>query len=65
MFASKAAGEIHSEMERGFIKAEVYTYNKLMQYKFEPALKDAGKTRQEGTNYRVQDGESIFFKFNI
>ena len=52
-------------MERGFIKAEVYAYDDLMQYKSELALKDAGKIRQEGKNYIVQDGDVIFFKFNV
>ena len=65
MSAPKAAGEIHSDMERGFIKAEVYTFDDLIQYKSEPALKDAGKIRLEGKNYIVQDGDIIFFKFNV
>ena len=65
MIATEAAGEIHTDMERGFIKAEVYTYDDLMQYKSESALKDGGKIRLEGKNYIVQDGDIIFFKFNI
>ena len=65
MIASEAAGKIHTDMERGFIKAEVYTYDDLMQYKSESALKDGGKIRLEGKNYIVQDGDIIFFKFNI
>ena len=65
MIATEAAGEIHTDMERGFIKAEVYTYDDLMQYKSETALKDAGKIRLEGKNYIVQDGDIIFFKFNV
>ena len=52
-------------MERGFIKAEIYSYNELMQFKSESALKDAGKIRQEGKNYIVKDGDIIFFKFNV
>jgi hypothetical protein len=52
-------------MERGFIKAEVYTFNDLMQYKSEPALKNAGEIKMEGKNYIVQDGDIIFFKFNV
>ena len=63
--ALKAAGKIHSDMEQGFIKADVYTFNELMQYKSELALKDAGRIRQEGKNYIVQDGDIIFFKFNV
>ena len=52
-------------MERGFIKAEVYTFDDLIQYKSESALKDVGKIRLEGKNYIVQDGDIIFFKFNV
>jgi len=63
--APEAAGEIHTDMEHGFIKAEVYTLGDLIQYKSEQALKDAGKIRLEGKNYIVQDGDIIFFKFNV
>ena len=65
MSALQAAGKIHSDMERGFIKAEVYKYKELIQYKSELELKDTGKIRQEGKNYIVQDGDIIFFKFNV
>ena len=65
MSVLKAAGSIHTDMKRGFIKAEVYTFNELMQHKSEFALRDAGKIRQEGKNYIVQDGDIIFFKFNV
>ena len=65
MSAPEAAGEIHTDMERGFIKAEVYSFDDLMQYKSESAPKDAGKIRQEGKNYIIQNGDVIFFKFNI
>ncbi len=65
MIATEAAGEIHTDIERGFIKAEVYTYDDLIQYKSESALKEGGKIRLEGKNYIVQDGDIIFFKFNI
>ena len=61
----KAAGAVHTDMERGVIKAEIYTFNELMQYKSEQALKDAGKIRDEGKNYIVQDGDIIFIKFNV
>ena len=60
-----AAGEIHTDMAMGFIKAEVYSYDDLIQYKSDSALKDAGKIRQEGKNYNVEDGDVIFFKFNV
>jgi hypothetical protein len=63
--APRAAGEIHSDIERGFIKAEIYSFAELMQYKSEAALKEAGKIRQEGKNYLIQDGDLIFFKFNV
>jgi len=63
--APRAAREIHTDIERGFIKAEIYSYDELMQYKSELALKDAGKIRQEGKNYIVKDGDIIFFKFNV
>ena len=63
--APQAAGEIHSDIERGFIKAEIYSFTELMQFKSEAALKEAGKIRQEGKSYIVQDGDVIFFKFNV
>ena len=63
--APQAAGVIHTDFERGFIKAEVYTYDDLIQYKSENAIKEQGKLRQEGKNYIVQDGDIIFFKFNV
>ncbi len=63
--APQAAGEIHSDFERGFIKADIYHFNDLMQYHSELALKDAGKIRQEGKLYIVKDGDVIFFKFNV
>ena len=63
--APQAAGVIHTDFERGFIKAEVYHINDLTQYKTELALRDNGKIRQEGKDYLVKDGDVIFFKFNI
>ncbi len=63
--ASKAAGEIHTDFERGFIKAEVYHYDDMLRYSSEPALRDAGKIRMEGRNYVVQDGDIIYFRFNV
>ena len=52
-------------MERGFIKDKVYTFDDLMKYKSDPALKDSGEIRLEGKNYIIQDGDIIFFKFNV
>ena len=63
--APQAAGVIHTDFERGFIKAEVYTYDDLMLLKSENKIKEQGKLRQEGKNYIVQDGDIIFFKFNV
>jgi len=63
--APKAAGVIHSDFERGFIKAEVYSYDDLVQYGSEAEIKAAGKYRMEGKEYVVQDGDVIFFKFNV
>ncbi len=63
--ASRAAGEIHTDMERGFIKAEIYASDELISFGSELALREAGKIRQEGKNYTVLDGDVIFFKFNV
>ncbi len=63
--ASKAAGVIHTDFEKGFIKAEIYHIDDLKEYETELALKDNGKIRQEGKDYIVQDGDIIFFKFNV
>jgi len=63
--AVDAAGEIHSDIQRGFIKAEIYSLNDLIQHQSEDSLKSNGKIRQEGKNYIVQDGDIIFFKFNV
>ena len=64
-FAPQAAGVIHTDFERGFIKAEVYHIDDLKKYETETKLKEQGKIRQEGKNYLVQDGDIIFFKFNV
>jgi ribosome-binding ATPase len=63
--ASQAAGVIHSDFEKGFIKAEVYRLEDLERYKTETALRSAGKIRSEGREYAVQDGDVIFFRFNV
>jgi GTP-binding protein YchF len=63
--APQAAGTIHTDFEKGFIKARVYTLKDLLQYKTEAALKDAGKIRQEGKEYTVQDGDIMEFLFNV
>ncbi|PKA63988.1 Developmentally regulated G-protein 1 [Apostasia shenzhenica] len=63
--APQAAGAIHSDMERGFICAEVMKFDDLKDLGSESAVKAAGKYRQEGKTYVVQDGDIIFFKFNV
>ena len=63
--AASAAGIIHTDFEKGFIKAEVYTLDELEKYGSESALRAAGKIRQEGRDYVVKDGDIIFFKFNV
>lgn len=63
--APQAAGVIHTDFEKGFIKAEAYTVDDLRQYGSEAGIKSAGKYRQEGKEYVVQDGDVLFFKFNV
>ena len=65
MKAPQCAGIIHSDFERGFIKAEVYSYEDLMEYGSEQALKEHGKLRVEGKDYLRQDGDVVFFRFNV
>ena len=63
--APQAAGVIHTDFEKGFIKAEAYTIDDLRKYGSEAEIKAAGKYRQEGKEYVVQDGDVLFFKFNV
>ena len=63
--APQAAGVIHSDFERGFIKAEVYRLEDLEELGSELALKQAGKLRIEGKSYVVQDGDVMHFRFNV
>jgi hypothetical protein len=63
--APDAAGEIHSDMQRGFIRAETIAYDDYVALGGESAAKDAGKLRQEGKDYVVQDGDVLHFKFNV
>ncbi|MCD8028850.1 MAG: redox-regulated ATPase YchF [Erysipelotrichaceae bacterium] len=65
MLAPEMAGIIHTDFQRGFIKAETYSYDDLIEYGSEHALRDAGKIRQEGKQYVGQDGDIMFFKFNV
>ena len=61
--APRAAGTIHSDFEKGFVKAEVYRLEDLDAYKTEAGIRAAGKIRQEGRDYIVQDGDILFFRF--
>ena len=63
--APQAAGVIHTDFEKGFIKAEAYSIEDLRKYGSEAKIKEAGKYRQEGKEYVVQDGDVMFFKFNV
>jgi len=63
--APQAAGKIHTDFEKGFIRAEVYHFDDLVQYKSESAVKEAGKLRLEGKDYVVKDGDIMHFRFNV
>jgi GTP-binding protein YchF len=63
--ARKAAGKVHSDIERGFIRAEVSALADMQEHRTEAALRAAGKTRLEGKEYVVQDGDLIVFRFNV
>ncbi len=63
--APEAAGVIHTDFQRGFIKAEVVGYDDFVQYNGEQGAKEAGKLRLEGKDYIVKDGDVIHFKFNV
>lgn len=65
MKAPQAAGIIHSDFERGFIKAEVYHCTDLFELKTEAKLREHGKMRLEGKEYIVKDGDVIHFRFNV
>ncbi|MBI3541330.1 MAG: redox-regulated ATPase YchF [Deltaproteobacteria bacterium] len=63
--APQAAGVIHSDFEKGFIRAECYHYNDLIALGSEAKVKEAGKMRLEGKDYPVKDGDILFFRFNV
>ena len=63
--APQAAGVIHTDFERGFIRAEVIAYDDFVACKGEQGAKEAGKLRLEGKDYRVKDGDVIHFRFNV
>jgi len=63
--APEAAGAIHSDIQRGFIRAECYHVDDLVQYKTEKAIREAGHLRSEGKNYIMKDGDVVHFLFNV
>jgi len=63
--AHNAAGKVHSDIQRGFIRAETFTFDDLKEVGSEKGLKAAGKIRLEGKDYIVQDGDIINFRFNV
>jgi GTP-binding protein YchF len=63
--APQAAGVIHSDFERGFIRAETIAYDDYVAFKGEAGARDAGKLRSEGKDYVVQDGDVMLFRFNV
>ncbi|WP_420605465.1 redox-regulated ATPase YchF [Novosphingopyxis sp.] len=63
--APEAAGEIHSDFQRGFIRAETIAYADYVEYRGEAGAREHGRLRQEGKDYLVQDGDVMLFKFNV
>ena len=63
--AQDAAGEIHTDFAKGFIRAEVFSYSDYEKYKSDIKIKEAGKMRVEGKDYIVKDGDIIYFRFNV
>ena len=63
--APEAAGVIHTDFEKGFIRAETIAYDDYVSLKGESGARDAGKLRLEGKEYAVQDGDVFHFRFNV
>ena len=63
--APEAAGKIHSDFEKGFIRAEVFHFDDIDQLGSEISIKEAGRWRLEGKDYIVQDGDVMHFRFNV
>ena len=63
--APRAAAAIHTDFEKGFIRAEVIKYEDFLHYGSEAAVKEAGKMAVEGKDYVVQDGDIMHFRFNV
>lgn len=65
MKAPECAGVIHTDFQKGFIRAETYSYDDLIKYGSEAAIKEAGRLRLEGKEYIVEDGDIMHFRFNV
>jgi ribosome-binding ATPase YchF (GTP1/OBG family) len=65
MKAPQCAGVIHSDFERGFIRAETIAYKDFVKYNGELGAREAGKSRSEGKEYVVKDGDVLLFRFNV
>ena len=65
MTAKECAGIIHSDIERGFIKAETMSFEDLEKYGEEKKVQEAGRLRLEGKDYKMQDGDIVYFRFNV
>ena len=63
--AVKAAGKIHSDIERGFIRAEIYSYDDIIKHRSEAVLKEKGLIRLEGKEYVMKDSDVVYFRFNV
>ena len=63
--AQEAAGKIHSDIQKGFIRAEVVSFDNMIAYKGRVGARESGKARSEGKEYIVQDGDIISFRFNV
>ena len=63
--APQAAGVIHSDFERGFIRAEVIAYEDYVRYRGEAGARETGKLRLEGKEYIVREGDVMHFRFNV
>ena len=63
--AKEAAGTIHTDFAKGFIRAEVVSFDDFIKYHGEHGAREAGKLRSEGKNYEVQDGDVMHFRFNV
>jgi ribosome-binding ATPase YchF (GTP1/OBG family) len=63
--APQAAGRVHSDFEKGFIRAETIAYADFVAHGGEQGAKDAGRMRLEGADYQVRDGDIMYFRFNV